>query len=129
MSLNRVFDTVKDLRSTTSVDAAFGDPEEIEGKVLIPVAAVGGGFGLGFSQYTSDDRAEGDAAPADGGAGSLGRAGARPVAVIEVTPEDTTIKPIVDETKIALAGLVLGAWVVFWVMATVRSVFGQHHSD
>jgi hypothetical protein len=49
--------------------------------------------------------------------------------VIEVTAEDTTIKPIVDETKIALAGLVLGAWIVFWVMATVRSVFGRHHSD
>ncbi len=129
MSLNRVFDTVKDLRSTTSVDAAFGEPKEIEGKVLIPVAAVVGGFGLGFSQSTPGERAERDAAPADGGVGSLGRAGARPVAVIEVTAEDTTIKPIVDETKIALAGLVLGAWIVFWVMATVRSVFGRHHSD
>lgn len=129
MSLNRVFDTVEGLRSVTSVDAVFGKPEEIEGRVLIPVAAVGSGFGLGFSQGTSGDRAESSLAAGDGGAGSLGRAKARPVAVIEVTAEDTTIKPIVDETRIALAGVALGAWVVFWVMATIRSVFGQQHDN
>jgi uncharacterized spore protein YtfJ len=128
MSLNRVFDTVEDLRSATSVDAAFGRPEEIEGRVLIPVAAVGGGFGLGFGQSASSDQ-EDASAPADRGAGSLGRARARPVAVIEVTAKDTTVKPIVDETRIALAGLALGAWIAFCVMATVRSVFGQHRSD
>jgi uncharacterized spore protein YtfJ len=127
MSLNRVFDTVEDLRNVTSVDAAFGKPEEIEGKVLIPVAAVSSGFGLGFSQSTSGDQ-EGGSAPADGGVGSLGRARARPVAVIEVTAKETMVKPIVDETRIALAGLALGAWIVFCVMATVRSVFGRQQS-
>jgi uncharacterized spore protein YtfJ len=128
MSLNRMFDTVEDLRSVTSVDAAFGEPREVEGKVLIPVAAVGRGFGLGFSQSASGDRTEGGTTPADRGAGSLGRARVRPVAMIEVTAHDTTVKPIVDETKIALAGLALGAWTAFCLMATVRSVFGQHHA-
>ena len=125
MSLERVFSTVEDLHSVASVDAAFGKPQEIEGKVLIPVAVVSSGFGLGFGQGTSGERTEKEPTPAEGeGGGSLGGAGARPIAVIEVTAEETTIRPIVDETKIALAGVALGAWSVFWVMATLRSVLG-----
>ena len=125
MSLERVFSTVEDLHSVAFVDAAFGKPQEIEGKVLIPVAVVSSGFGLGFGQGTCGERTEKEPTPAEGeGGGSLGGAGARPVAVIEVTAEETTIRPIVDETMIALAGVALGAWSVFWVMATLRSVFG-----
>lgn len=124
MSLEGVFSTVEGLRSVASVDAAFGKPQEIEGKVLIPVAVVGSGFGLGFGQGSTGQQTEKQPAPADGeGGGSLAGAGARPIAVIEVTAEDTTIRPIVDETKIALAGVALGAWSVFWVMATLRSIF------
>jgi hypothetical protein len=47
------------------------------------------------------------------------------VAVIEVTPEETVIKPIVDETKVALAGIALGGWFTFWLLFTVRAVFGH----
>jgi uncharacterized spore protein YtfJ len=125
MSLEGIFSTVEGLRGVASVDAAFGKPQEIEGKVLIPVAVVGTGFGLGFGQGTSGEQAQAEPAPAEGeGGGSLAGAGARPIAVIEVTAEDTTIRPIVDETKIALAGVALGAWSVFWIMATLRSIFG-----
>jgi uncharacterized spore protein YtfJ len=125
MSLEGVFSTVEGLRSIASVDAAFGKPQEIEGKILIPVAVVGSGFGLGFGQGTPGEQAEDEVTPAEGeGGGSLAGAGARPVAVIEVTAEDTTIRPILDETKVALAGVALGAWSVFWVMATLRSIFG-----
>lgn len=126
MSLEGVFSTVEGLRSVASVDAAFGKPQEIEGKVLIPVAVVGSGFGLGFGQGTSSEPPPIESVPAEGeGGGSLAGAGARPIAVIEVTAETTTIRPIVDETKIALAGVALGAWSVFWVMATLRSIFGD----
>jgi uncharacterized spore protein YtfJ len=86
---------------------------------------VGSGFGLGFGQGTSGEHTEQQPMPAEGeGGGSLAGAGARPIAVIEVTEEQTTIRPIIDETKIALAGVALGAWSVFWVMATFRSIFG-----
>jgi uncharacterized spore protein YtfJ len=129
MSLERMFSTVDDLRSVRSVDAAFGKPQQVEGRALIPVAAIGGGFGLGFSQGIAAERTHQERAPDDAeGAGSLGGGAARPVAVIEVTTEQTTVKPIVDETRIALAGLALGAWSVFWVLATIRSVFGGRRS-
>jgi uncharacterized spore protein YtfJ len=94
--------------------------------VLIPVAVVGSGFGLGFGQGASAEQQEHEAPAAEGeGGGSLAGAGTRPIAVIEVSTDDTIIRPIIDETKIALAGVALGAWSVFWVMATLRAIFGH----
>jgi hypothetical protein len=61
-----------------------------------------------------------EAGSAGGGGG--GKAKSRPVAVIEVTQEGTVLRPIVDETKIALAGILLVGWIVFWLTATVRAV-------
>ena len=47
--------------------------------------------------------------------------------MIEVTPEATVVRPIIDETKVFVAAIVLVGWVLFWVAATVRSVFAGHH--
>lgn len=126
MSLERMFQVVEDLRDTASVDAAFGEPQEIEGRTFIPVAAVGRGFGMGFGQGTApgDEEAEAETSSGEGG-GTGGGAGARPVAMIEISTEETIVRPIVDESKVALAGIALVAWVAFWVAATVRAVFAQ----
>ena len=48
MSLERVFAAVDDVKGAASVDAAFGAPQQVQGKVLIPVGTAGVGFGLGF---------------------------------------------------------------------------------
>ena len=126
MSLDRMFTTVEDLRETASVNAAFGEPQEVEGRILIPVAEVHRGFGMGFGEgMTGEVEQEGEQPPGGEGGGAGGGAGARPIAVIEVTPEETVVKPIVDETKVALAGIALIGWIAFWVSATLRSIFGQ----
>jgi uncharacterized spore protein YtfJ len=125
VSLERVFAAVDDVRGAASVDAAFGEPQQLEGKVLIPVAATGTGFGIGFQgDLSSTDFEDEEASPQVGGGG---RGGARPVAVIEVTPEATVVRPIVDETRVFMAAIALVGWVLFWVTATVRSVFSGHH--
>ena len=139
MSLERLFEVMDGLRRTATADAAFGKPHEVEGRVIIPVSAVGTGFGLGFGRGTPDielgqesnvpwdmeGASDGDEeGPAEGGGGG-GSAGSHPVAAIEVTAEGTVIRPIVDETKVALAGLVLAGWFVFWMLVTVRAVFGR----
>jgi len=123
MSLEKMFASIDDLRSTASVEVAFGKPQEVAGKVLIPVAQVGMGFGLGFGKGTP----EGEEAPAGEGEGGGGGGGAssRPIAVIEVTQEDTVIRPIQDEGKIALAAIALVAWGLFWFFATLESIFGK----
>ena len=146
MSLDRMFTTVEGLRETAAVNAAFGEPQEVEGRILIPVAEVHRGFGMGFGEGTTGEgttgegtigegttgegttgegEQEGEQPPGSEGGGAGGGAGARPIAVIEVTPAETVVKPIVDETKVALAGIALIGWIAFWVSATLRSIFGQ----
>lgn len=139
MSLERMFEVLEGLGQTATADAAFGQPREVEGRVIIPVSAVGTGFGLGFGRGTpglevepeSDVPWDMDQAPekedegADEGGGGGGSARSRPVAAIEVTPDGTVVRPIVDETKVALAGIALAGWFTFWLLTTVRAVFGR----
>jgi uncharacterized spore protein YtfJ len=125
MSLERLFDTLEGLRSSGSVDAAFGKPQEANGRTMIPVSSVYVGLGMGFGQGITEEAIEQEQ-PSDeppGGGGGGGGAGARPIALIEVADEQTTIHPIVDETKVALAGIALGAWVIFLLLVTIRRVF------
>ena len=128
MSLERMFDTLEGLRSTASVDAAFGQPQEAKGRTMIPVSSVHVGMGMGFGQGVVEQVGMGpepsaDESPVGGGGG--GGAGARPIAMIEVTADQTIIHPIVDETKVALAGIALGAWIIFLLLVTVRRVFSE----
>jgi uncharacterized spore protein YtfJ len=137
MSLEKIFDVVDKLHSTASADAAFGAPQEVEGRVLIPVACVATGLGVGFGSGIPEDEMQ-DKAPQDAGAtatpgeqegseggGGGGGARSRPVAVIEVTESETIVRPIVDETVVALAGIALAGWTVFCLLVTLRAVFGK----
>jgi uncharacterized spore protein YtfJ len=56
-----------------------------------------------------------------GGGGAGGHA--RPVAYIEIGPEGTHIQPIVNEQRVALAGILLGAWAVGWVGLVLKTLF------
>jgi uncharacterized spore protein YtfJ len=130
MALDRMFSSIEGLRGTASADATFGPPETVEGRVLIPVAAVASGFGLGFGQAPGEQETEDTAESSAGeGGGAGGGAKARPIAVIEVSSEGTAVKPIIDETKVAVAGVAMVAWVIFWIGATVRAVFGRRASS
>ena len=139
MSLERMFEVLEGLRQTAMADAAFGEPKEAHGRVIIPVSAVGTGFGMGFGRGTpEDERAPESEVPwdmeeapkqeeegaAEGGGGG-GGARSHPVAVIEVTPEATIVRAIVDETRVALAGIALAGWAIFCLLVTIRAVFGR----
>ena len=125
MSLERMFETLEGLRGSASVDAAFGKPQEAKGRILIPVSSVMVGMGMGFGQGVTEESIEHEQAtnvPPDAGGGG-GGGGARPIAMIEVTADRTLIHPIVDETKVSLAGIALGAWIIFLLLVTIRRVF------
>jgi uncharacterized spore protein YtfJ len=92
------------LRPLTSISVrdVFRDPVQ-SGDVVVVVAATiskGGGFGLGFGT----DRAPEGPVVGGGSGGGAGGEG-RPVAVIEITPEGTKVKPVIDFTRIGLAVL------------------------
>lgn len=117
------FETLlEELHSVTekiNVDRVFGAAETVGERVIIPVAALSYGFGFGGGPV-----AEADApAPGEVGVGGGGGASARPLAYIEIGPEGTRVAPILDEQKVALAGILLGAWTVGWLGLVLKTVF------
>ncbi len=145
--IKMVLDKIVSLVDNVNVDAVFGKPEKVGERVLIPVAEIAYGFGAGFGggpaccgaeeaccgkgTGAEDARPETDdtqaccqgaeTGAAGGGGGAGGRA--RPIAYIEVGPEGAKVEPVVDEQKIALAGMLLGAWVVAWVALVLKTLF------
>jgi uncharacterized spore protein YtfJ len=85
----------------------------------------GGGFGSGIglgpktspSQKEQTDGQGSQAEQGEGGGGGIGGGGGamgRPVAVIIIGPEGVTVKPVIDPTRIALAGI--AAWITLFSM-------------
>jgi uncharacterized spore protein YtfJ len=93
------------IQEVASVKQVFGEPKTVGDRTVIPVAAVSYGFGFGYGRGT--EGGNGDATPGreGGGGGGGGRVRARPVAVLEITSERVRVEPIVDASRIALAGI------------------------
>jgi len=149
-TLAALMDRFDKITEKANVDAVFGKPETVEGRILIPVAEVRVGFGMGGGLAPAHERicgygdhaAEEQACCADepccedeagecmvhetasGGGGGAG-ARVRPIATIEVGPEGTHIRSIVDEQKVALAGILLGFWAIGWVGLVLNTIFGR----
>jgi uncharacterized spore protein YtfJ len=126
-----------------NVNAVFGTPETIDGITLIPVAEIMYGFGAGVgsgpndecdedTECPEDDECCGDEASADTdaaedeaaiGAGVGAGAKARPIAYITVGPEGAHVQPIMDEQKVALAGILLSFWAIGWAGLVLKTLF------
>jgi uncharacterized spore protein YtfJ len=96
------------LQYGASAKTVFGDPIAAEGRTLIPVAKVGGGWGGGLHSIQSDPAKQEPAEPRLGfGAGF----GAKPLGVIEVSKEGTKFISIGIGKKILgvlAVGLIVG---------------------
>jgi uncharacterized spore protein YtfJ len=97
-------ETMEHFLQTADLSTVYGDPIEHEGKVIIPTAEVLClmGFGVGSGGGGAPDQSAGGTG---GGGGGGGRVLSRPVAVIVAGPDNVEVKPVVDITKIAMAGL------------------------
>lgn len=100
-----------------TVKTVFGEPIHQNGRVIIPVARVAYGFGFGGGRNAEKESGEEESKEGAGGGGGVS---VRPVAVLEITDKETKVKPIVDITRVALAGMLLTAWNVFWIAFTIR---------
>ena len=120
-----LLDSVAELQEKANVNAIFGDPVIFEERIVIPVAKVAYGFGMGVGYGTTDETESDteDLGESDGGAGG-GAVDARPFAIIEVTPERIRVEPIVDEQKLAMAGSLLAGWGIFCLARTLVKIFG-----
>ena len=110
--------------------AVFGEPTTENGVTIIPVAEVTAGFGFGTGRAAArraDEKSEAETEVADRGTGSGGGAGGRaaPRGYIRITPDGVKYRPITDDTRIAMAGIALAAWAVFWIGKTIRAFAGK----
>jgi uncharacterized spore protein YtfJ len=142
--LETLLDRIGDLQQRAAVKTVFGEPYQVNGRTIIPVAKVCYGFGLGAGR--AGGKAEDDDAPrpaprrrpsanagtsaASGpGGGGGGGVSVRPVAVLEIAGTETRVRPIVDVTRLAIAGMLLAAWNVFWISYTVRRTAARRSAE
>lgn len=129
MDMNTIPHTepIRQMVERLGASAVFGEPTTQNGVVVIPVAQVqfgfgyGGGYGRGPEGNTADPAQAGEAGS---GGGTGGGAGGRtiPRGFIQIGADEVKFQPITDETRIPIAGIVMVAWIVFWVMVTIRTI-------
>jgi uncharacterized spore protein YtfJ len=107
-----------------AVGAVFGEPVREGSVTVVPVAEVRFGYGYGYG--SGRGRAEeGEVVPSTGegsggGSGAAGRASAK--GYIRISTDEVRFEPVVDVTRLALAGIAFAAWSVFWIGRTMRAV-------
>jgi uncharacterized spore protein YtfJ len=106
-SLSVMDNTLDKFLAASSVDAVYGEPIRHADTLIIPTAEVLSGLGFGAADGSGGPADEKTGArPWGGGGGGGGRILTRPVAVVVVSPEGgVRVQPVVDKTKIWLAGL------------------------
>jgi uncharacterized spore protein YtfJ len=112
-----VIGRIGDLQEKAGVKTVFGDPIHIDDRTIIPIARVRYGFGLGMGHGGRPGQ-ESSGEGAGGGGGMT----ARPVALAEITADGVKVRPVPDVTRLAIMGMALVAWNVFWVTMTIRAL-------
>ena len=94
-----------------SADSVFGEPVVQGNTTVIPCseAIIGMGMGSGGGPTGENGISTGS------GSGGGGGARSRPIAAIIVTQDEVRVEPILDLTKIVLASLTTGAFILLWI--------------
>lgn len=109
-ALRRVIDGVLGrVLSGIDVRRVFGEPVTQGGVTVIPVAEVRYGFGFGGGGGEDEDGET-------GGAGGGGAVSARPIGFVELRDGAARFEPIVDVTRIATVGTVVGGLAIAVVL-------------
>lgn len=108
MDTQAVLDQLGAIKDAGTVERVFGQPQTVGERMVIPVAEVRTCLGFGFGSGRKSERED---APKGEGGGGGGGVMARPVGVVEVTPEGTNFVPIESPHRsvgLVLLGLGLG---------------------
>jgi uncharacterized spore protein YtfJ len=126
---------IEDMLKRLNVRSAFGEPVQEGDTVLIPVATVACGFGYGSGYGRAPGKKSDQARPAEadaqdatapgegegGGAGAGGGGWVKPQGYIRISGDEVRYEPIMNMSMIPLAGMLTGAWCLFWISAAVRA--------
>ena len=132
-SMDMAKDTMDNFLSAASVDAVYGEPIQSGDSLIIPTAEILSGMGFGFGSGVGNNEATDEAGkPAKntgggGGGGGGGRVLSRPVAVIIASPEGVRVEPVVDVTKVALAALTAGGFILGMLLRMLRGKVSEEN--
>lgn len=120
MAIQEMLQDIADkMTAIATVNTVFGDARVMNGRAIIPVAFVTGGFGGGGGEGKATAE-ENEPAQEGSGGGGGGGFNVRPLAVLEVTDGGTRLIPIFDYTKIILAGMgFVGG--MFWAIGKMKA--------
>jgi uncharacterized spore protein YtfJ len=121
-------DLVDKIYSAAQPGAVFSQPVESGPYTVITACEVITGVGFGFGSGTSpaktakaDTRSNGPRMTEGGGGGGGGGSMSRPVAAIVIGPQGVKVEPIVDVTKLGLAGITTWAAIALMAIRLARS--------
>ncbi len=115
-----ILDSIGGTRDALSVHRVFGDPHEIDGVTIIPVARISGGAGGGSGEGAGKDET-------GSGFGTGFAVQAQPVGVYMVRNGEVDWKPIIDITRLARGGQVLAAIIAVCVALVALRRSGSTH--
>lgn len=120
-SLDRIQETMEVFLSAADAQAVYAEPLVQGDTLIVPAAEIVSvmGFGLGDGYGGADETS---AAGGGSGGGGGGRIFSRPVAVIVASPSGVEVKPVIDLTKITLAALTTGAFMLGMLWRLSRSM-------
>lgn len=110
-----VTDSIKGVRDALTVRRVYGDPYDVEGAMVIPVARVAGGAGGGGGEGPEEGEDKGS------GFGTGFGLAATPVGVYEVKDGSVEWKPAIDVNVIARGGQILAGIITICVTLIVWS--------
>jgi len=112
---NQILERIK---QSARVELAYGESRKVGEKTIIPIALIsyvfGGGSGSGVGPSGHNGHSEGVGIGGGGGGGVR----VQPVAVLEVTEDDTRLMPIIDWSRLATTAIAAVAAVLI-----VRRIF------
>jgi uncharacterized spore protein YtfJ len=122
-----VSEPIEHLLERLMATTVFGTPTTAGAVTLIPVSAirVGFGYGAGGGQAPGETAS----APSGGGGGGGGNGSIEPRGYIKITPSEVKFEPIMDQGRLALAGILMVAWNVFWISATIRAALKHRNGQ
>ena len=120
----KAIEPIEQLFEKISVDTVFGKPIQEGDVTIIPVAEVGVGFGFGSGGQRATEQQE-DEVGRDQGGGGGGGGKATPRGFIKITQDGVFFESTLDEGRVALAGIAMVAWAIFWITKTIR-VFARN---
>ena len=107
--IETIQDVMVNFTASANVDAVYHDPIKHGDHLIIPAAEVFSVIGFGMGSGGETGAAGGDTGSGGGGGGSVF---SRPVAVIVSSPQGVRVEPVIDRTKIALAALTTGIFIL-----------------